>query len=207
MAFHDVRLPDDVERGAEGGPRFKTTVLELASGFEQRNIDWSQARSEFDISYGIQTRTDFTRVIVFFRARQGRAHSFRFKDWSDFDLARQVVATTDGVTATVQAFKRYTSGGVNYDRTLTKLVSGTVRVWVNNVEVSEGAAAGEFQVDLLTGVITLGSSLAAQTGTPVEIQSEFDVPVRFDTDRLNVSLLYFDAGSVPAISLVEVRGE
>ena len=33
----------------------------------------------------------------------------------------------------------------------------------------------------------------------------FDVPVRFDTDRLELSLTHFEAGDIPTIPLVEIR--
>ena len=80
MAFDEVRLREDVELGAEGGPRFKTTVLTLASGHEKRNIDWSEARGDWDVSYGISSRTDLASVIDFFWARQGRARGARSRD-------------------------------------------------------------------------------------------------------------------------------
>lgn len=34
---------------------------------------------------------------------------------------------------------------------------------------------------------------------------EFDVPVRFDTDRLDIELSDFDAAEAPFIPLIEVR--
>ena len=34
---------------------------------------------------------------------------------------------------------------------------------------------------------------------------QFDVPVRFDTERLEVNLATFAAGTVPSIPLVEIR--
>ena len=34
---------------------------------------------------------------------------------------------------------------------------------------------------------------------------EFDVPVRFDTDRISASLAGFAAGEIPSIPVVEVR--
>ncbi len=56
--FHEVRMPIDVERGAVGGPGFKTRVLPLESGFEQRNIDWSDTRGEWDLSYGLMNTAE-----------------------------------------------------------------------------------------------------------------------------------------------------
>lgn len=214
MAFHETRLPDEIERGALGGPRFKTTVIELSSGFERRNIDWSLARGEWDIGYGLMSLDDTTQstyidlVRQFFYAREGRAHGFRFKDWSDFELARSIIGLTDGSNATFQIFKRYTSGSVDYDRSLTKIVTGTESVWVNNVAITEGAGVSQYQLNDNTGVITLGSTLAAQSGTNVEVQCEFDVPVRFDDDHLRISMQHAagtGAASIPGIPIIEIR--
>jgi uncharacterized protein (TIGR02217 family) len=207
MAFHDVRLPVDVERGAVGGPRFKTTVLSLSSGHEKRNIEWENIRSFFDVGYGIESKEDFKDVIEFFYARQGKAHSFRFKDWSDFEVARQSIGTTDSSTATFQVFKRYTSGGVNFDRELNKIVSGSVSLWVNDVAIDQGGGADEYTIDLLTGIVTLGSTLAGQSATDIEIECEFDIATRFDTDSLDINMQVFNAGSIPQIAIMEVRGE
>lgn len=205
MAFHEVRLSDDVERGAEGGPQFNTTIVELMSGFERRNINWSQTRGEWDVGYGIDGRTLFESVLQFFYAREGRAHGFRFKDWSDFELDRQSIGLTDGANPTFQIFKRYTSGSIDFDRTIKKIVTGTELVWVNSVAIVEGAGVSEYQLDDDTGIITLGSTLAATSGEDVEVQCEFDVPVRFDTDQLRISMANFDAGAVPQIPIVEIR--
>ena len=211
MTFHDVRLPDDVERGAQGGPQFRTTVTTLVSGFEKRNIDWSQTRGSWDVGYGIQTKVDFTAVIDFFHARLGQAHSFRFKDWADFEMVRQSIGATDGSTAIYSIFKRYTSGGIDFDKTLTKIVTATVSAWINNISQTvvydTAPAAEEISIALLTGIITLGATHTATSGQDIEILCEFDMPVRFGTDSLNVNLSTFDAGAVPSLPVVEVRGE
>lgn len=211
MAFHETRLPEDVERGAQGGPGFNTTIITLSSGFERRNINWEHARQRWDIGYGVLERDgsvnerDFQEVLAFFYAREGRAHGFRFKDWADFELARQVIGQTDGSTEDFQVFKRYTSGATNYDRDLTKLVASSLTVWVDNTEISEGTGNSQYEVNLDTGVISLGSTLAAQSGTDIEIECEFDVPVRFDIDQLDLNVIWYNAASVPNIPVVEIR--
>ena len=52
-------------------------------------------------------------------------------------------------------------------------------------------------------VFALGSIPGA--GEEVTAGYEFDVPVRFDTERISVSLTAFKAGQIPSIPLVEVR--
>lgn len=209
MAFHDVRLPEQVERGATGGPRFNTTILPLVSGHEKRNINWLRARGAWNIGYGIDDETAFSAVLTFFYTREGQAHSFRFKDWSDYQLDRQVIGTTDGSTTTFQLFKRYTSGGINYDRPLTKPLASGGLAWVNGVSqvVSYDGTPATTEVDInpLTGVITLGATHAATNTLDVEIQTDFDVPVRFDTDEFGITLETFNAGAIPDLPIVEVR--
>ena len=207
MAFQDTQLPDDIERGADGGLRFQTTVADGDSGHEQRNIDHAQARFQADISYGINNKAGYTRLINFHAAMRGRAHSFRFKWWADFEQARQVIGTTDTSTATFQIKKDYTTASFTYQHDITKPVSGTLSVWVNNVSISEGAGASQYQVDLTTGIITLGSTLVAQSGTDVETLCEFDFAMRFNNDLLKVSLQQVEAGTVPPIMIKEVKGE
>jgi len=215
--FNDgIRLPTDVERGASGGPGFNTSVIVLSSGFERRNKNWEETRGRWNISYGISTAPLLEGVIDTFYVVQGMADGFRFKDFSDFRIGkttdittRQNIGTTDGTDATYQIFKRYTRGAVNFDRTITKVVASTARVWVNAVEITEGGGAGEFAINNNTGVVTIGSTLAAQSGTAVEVICEFDVPVRFASDNLNITTTVFTLDeaviNLPAINIMEVR--
>lgn len=204
MAFHDVRLPEDIEKGASGGPRFKTTVLTLSSGYEKRNIDWERTRGRWDIGYGVDKKTQLEAVLAFFYARQGRAHSFRFKDWTDYEIGvdatdtPQEIAVASGSNVDFQIVRRYTSGSVTFDREITRPVSGTARVFLNSVEQGSG-----FTVDYDTGVITF--SVAPTAAVSVGVICEFDVPARFDTDELDLVAIRSDVFSAPRIDIVEIR--
>jgi uncharacterized protein (TIGR02217 family) len=76
-------------------------------------------------------------------------------------------------------------------------VAASVRVAVDGVETTD------FAVDALTGMVTFGVAPAA--GKTVTAGFLFDVPVRFDTDRLDIELSSFDAAEAPSIPLIEVR--
>jgi uncharacterized protein (TIGR02217 family) len=222
----DVRLPINIERGAVGGPRFKTTVLELDSGFEKRNIDWSQGRGEWDIGYGLlqkfqedpaSLKLDLDELVHFFYIVQGRAFSFRFKDWLDFEIGRengvditaQLIALGDGTTGPFQIFKRYQVGTNTYDRVITKLVATTMQAFRDGVEMTEGV---DYTLNNDTGVITLTVALAATGGTGpggeevLTVRVDFDVHARLDTDELKISMETFNAGAWPSIVIVELRG-
>lgn len=197
-SFHEVRFPVDISYGSSGGPKFNTTVFEAASGYEQRNINWSQVRAEYNVGAGIRSLDDMQTIISFFMARQGKAYAFRFKDWMDYKIANQNIGTGNGSTTTFQLKKDYTSGSTSFVRTIKKPVSGTLtQVTVNGVPTA-------VTVDYTTGIFTFGSAPA--NGHAVVVSYiEFDVPVRFDDDHLSAQHDFWNTGSAPNIKLVEVR--
>ena len=207
MAFHEVRFPDNISRGARGGPERRTQIVELASGDEERNASWANSRRRSDVAAGIRRADDLASVVAFFEARNGRLHGFRYKDWADYKSALpsqaitpidQQIGTGTGSLQTYQLSKRYTSGAQTWVRTITKPVTGTVRVALGMVEQMSG-----WTLDTTTGVITF--TTAPVNGVIVRAGFEFDVPVRFDSDSLDVTLDFERLGSITAIPLLEIR--
>jgi uncharacterized protein (TIGR02217 family) len=195
MAFHDVRLPDEIEQGATGGPTFLTTVNPMSSGREQLNINWSDARIAWDISYGIQSQEDFDVCKAFFYARRGQGNSFRFKDWSDYQMVAEHIGVGDAVATQFQLTKTYEPGAYQYVRRITRPVVGTIHVFVGGVEVG-------FTLQPL-GVVLLGAAPAI--GALVQANAEFDVPVRFNVDAFSLSLDTSTAGAIGHLPLLEAR--
>lgn len=202
MSFHNVRLPEEIERGVTGGPGFKTTIITTFSGDEYRNIDWSKARGSWQAGFK-RPHEENQAVIDFFYARRGRAYGFRFRDWSDYEVDN-VIGMTDGIETEYQAIKVYESGDHQYHRPLTRLVTG-MKVFVGEDEVAA-------TVDLDTGIITLPAwpepdpdePQPPHEPEPIRIVGEFDVPVRFDTDDLNVTMLTYDVSTIDA-PIIEIR--
>lgn len=207
MAFHEIRFPDNISRGARGGPSRRTQIVELASGDEERNASWANSRRRYDVSYGIRRADDLAAVVSFFEARNGRLHGFRFKDWSDYKSglpsavpapADHLIGTGTGAQTAFQLVKRYASGSQSWTRTITKPVAGTVRVAVNGVEATSG-----WSIDNATGIVTFAAAPAS--GAAIRAGFEFDVPVRFDSDAMDVTLDIERLGSITSIGLVEIR--
>jgi len=207
MAFHEVRFPDDISRGARGGPERRTQVVELASGDEERNASWANSRRRFDAAYGIRRADDLAAVVAFFEARNGRLYGFRWKDWADYKsclpsgtpaATDQQIGTGDGTTTAFQLVKVYASGSQTWTRTITKPVAGTVKVAVGGTVQSTG-----WSVDTTTGVVSF--TTAPASGVAITAGFEFDVPVRFDTDRLDVTMDIEHLGSITSVPLIEVR--
>lgn len=205
--FHEVRLPQDISYGASDGPQFLTNVVEMASGHEQRNREWAEARNIYDIGMGLRSENDLSDLLSFFRARAGRANGFRYKDWFDYKSSvpdqniadtDQPLATGDGAAVTFQLIKTYDSGGEAHMRNITKPVAATVVIALDGVAQATG-----WQVDVTTGIVTF--DLAPAIGVVITAGFEFDVPVRFSEDFLAITLESFQAGQIPSISLIEVR--
>lgn len=207
MAFHEVRFPDNISRGARGGPQRRTQIVELSSGDEERNASWADSRRRYDASYGIRRADDLHAVVEFFEARNGRLHGFRFKDWGDYksSLPSRAVSDEDqrigigtGSQTTFHLRKRYGSDEHHWWRTIRKPVAGSVRIAVDAVELFSG-----WSVDTTTGVVTFAAAPAA--GVVITAGFEFDVPVRFDSDLLDVTLDIERLGSIASIPLIEIR--
>lgn len=200
----NVRLPVGVESGAVGGPRFQTQVQVAISGQEQRIADWDQARGEWDISYGIRTIAELTDVIKLFRARSGRLEAFRFKDWSDYAVTGQVIGTGDGVEDTYRLFKSYTDTVNTHNRAISHPISGTVTIYVNGVAKMETT---HYVLNYETGFFIFTGGNIPTVGQSITADFEFDVPVRFDSDHLKVSMVQEDIGEIPPITITEVLDE
>jgi len=209
MEFHEIRYPANLSFGSTGGPERRTEIVTLANGFEERNTPWADSLHRFDAGSGLRSLDDLSGLIAFFEARRGPLYGFRWKDWSDYKsgLPSGVVSETDteigrgdGVTKVFQLQKVYLSGPSSYARPITKPVAGTVKVAVAGLPKVEGA---ELTYDVVTGLVTF--AVAPDIDALVTAGFEFDVPVRFDTDRIAVSVASFQAGEVPDVPVAEVR--
>ena len=209
MAFHEVRYPVGLSIGSSGGPERRTEIVTLVNGFEERNSPWAHSRRRYDAGAGMRSLDDFAALIAFFEARRGQLHGFRWKDWADYKTCLpsqsvsamdQEIGVGDGLTTVFQLRKTYASGGSAYTRDLVKPVAGSVKVAVAGVVQTLPA---EFTVEEARGIVTL--NLPPALGAVVTAGCEFDVPVRFDTDRISASIASFQAGEVPAVPVIEVR--
>lgn len=209
MSFHEIRFPLDISLGASGGPERRTEIITLGSGREERNTPWAMSRRRFNAGLGLRKLDDVHALIAFFEARHGRLYGFRWRDRTDWKSCPpsasvaandQVIGTGDGERRTFQLLKTYLSGEASYTREIVKPVAGSVLVEVSGAPMEEGE---NFNLDATSGVITF--SLPPATGAVVKAGFEFDVPVRFDTDFLDINLAAFEAGSIPDIPVIEIR--
>jgi len=204
MAFHEVRLPSRLAFGSTGGVERRTEIVTLASGHERRSTPWTQGRRRYLIGANLRSLDDMAELTAFFEARRGRLFGFRFRDFADFKSSPpggavspvdQVMGTGDGMRTRFELTKAYG----DQRRDIRKPVEGSVRVAVGGVEVGGSG----FSLDGTTGAVTL--AVAPTSGAAVTAGFLFDTPVRFDADRVEVTLESFGVGRMAAMPLIEVR--
>ncbi len=154
----------------------------------------------------MKTLADLSQVVAFFEERRGRLYGFRWRDRADHSSAMpgasvtpldQTLGQGDGVATTFALTKTYGSQFAPYVRAITKPVVGSVRVALAGVETSG------FTLDATSGAIVL--AVASASGIAVTAGFRFDVPVRFDTDFLEIDHSAFDAGEIPNIPVIEIK--
>ena len=201
--FDEVLFPLPLALGASGGPERRTGIVTLGSGREARNTPWAQGRRRFDVGGAVRTLDDLHELSVFFEARRGRLRGFRFRDFVDWKSCLpsgspgaldQNIGVGDGVLTQFQLRKVYGDAS----RPITKPVGDSVTIAVAGVTL--GGAA--FSVNTTNGVVTLVSP--PLPGAQVSAGFRFDTPVRFDTDRLDITLDAFGAGRAISVPLIEV---
>lgn len=203
--FVEERFPDCISFGSSGGPGFMTNVVEFDSGIVSVNQEWDSLRARYTVTFENTPPEDIRLVEDFFYVCKGRAIGFRFKDWNDYQIVNQNIAVGDGVTNSWQIFKRYTSGTTIYDRPIYKPleVSSTgddMQVTVDGVLQTMN---GQVYVNEARGILSFNTPPPA--GAIVKIvYGEFDVPVRFDTDSLDISYDEFRQLSLE-VPLIEIQ--
>jgi uncharacterized protein (TIGR02217 family) len=208
-SFHEVRFPLRLSLTVTGGPVRRTDIVNLSNGRENRNQRWQNSRRSYDAGSGIRSVADLYEVLAFFEARAGEMYGFRFRDpvdWKSCAPGAAIAATDqalgigDGTTAAFQLVKAYGDGEAKWLRTIAKPVAGSVTVALDGV-VADGATYG---IDPATGLVVFSAGHLPGDGVAVTAGFEFDVPVRFATDRIDVNLQAFNAGRIPTIPLTEI---
>ena len=216
MSFLETpRFPDEISYNSSGGPVWSTSVKTVKSGKSFRNQNWLYPLHSYNVLSGVKTQTDYESLRNWFYAMAGRAHGFRYKDFSDYKSGAwdavttaldQNIGTGDGTTLAFQLIKSYAVGALSSSRKITKPVAGTWDVAVGGVT----ATGTDYSVATGTGIVTFDTGAVPATGAAVTAGFEFDVAVEFGKDVFDVSIidcnptttsLIFDADSFPVREL------
>jgi uncharacterized protein (TIGR02217 family) len=202
--FMEERFPDCISFGSSGGPGFSTNVVDFDSGIVSVNAEWDRLRARYDVSFDTTPPDEIKLVEDFFYTAKGKAIGFRFKDWNDYQIVGQNIGLGDGTTSVFQLFKRYQSGNTIYDRPIKKPLKVSSNGQDMQVTVDDVIQLmdGEVYVNESLGLISF--DVPPPLGAIVRVEyGEFDVPVRFDTDELEISFDEFRQLSL-TVPLIEI---
>lgn len=214
MQFVNIPFPECIAFGAQSDAAWSTDLAAVLSGHEIANQKWQDTRHFYDVSFAVRTRTDYLLVRTHFHQVRGRAKSYPFKDFLDFEVsaAEGVLLSAAGAVisanGTYYLHKRYGSGGDAYNRRITR-PDTPIQVLRTRSGVTTNIVGSGAAVTYTTGAVVItghaGGDTYAWSGT-------FVVPCRYDTDRLPAAAinkqggedgeLLVDCASIP---IVEVR--
>lgn len=204
-----ARFPDDIASGADGGHGiWKSTIVSHEGGFETPNLDWQDARGEWNVARAIEFTGKHEAARSHYYKARGMYHWFRFKDWLDFICARtgNDRGRLTGTTTTWQINKVYGADEASFEyvRPLKRIVAASEQIWFNSVLQ---VRTTNYTINNDTGVVTSGVSWAGGT---LEVSCEFDVLCRYDTPQFKPTLVHRRSDSQMLfrwddIQIVEVR--
>ena len=194
--FKDIIFPEAISYGSVGGPAFFTDVNSSYNGYEQRNINWAEPKTQYSV--GCNIASDLDVLLSFFRITKGKARGFLFKDWADYSAHSQILQKCPKNSRIYHFIKSYHSDAESSERRIFKPHNIEVNVTVdghlqNNPFVArEDIGVLEFEAPLPDGAV-------------VKASFQFYVPVRFDSDMLNISVDGYKNHSCNNIKMVELR--
>jgi uncharacterized protein (TIGR02217 family) len=169
------RLSDRVLRGFTGGPDWRTRIVDLANGNENRNADWSMPKYRFTGDYLLLLPQERNEIMAALNVCRGRLHTIRFKDWNDYKIENESLGTGDGGSAPRQLTKSYAFGSEILSRYIILPIASSVIVTANGSPLS-------VTVDDQTGEITPTTTWPSGQAIVVTY-AEFDCKVRFGADH------------------------
>lgn len=202
MAFYEVQFPQAYSYGAVGGCGWSTRVVVTDAGFEYRNQMWANTRGEWHVGHNLRKPADYAALLAFHRLTQGKTYGFRFRDWTDYtDEAGPLTGTGGGIiradrNGALRLYKAYSftdlfSTTFTTYRPIQKPVPGTVVI----------TSRSSYVIDYTSGIVTTHGSVVANDAWT----GQFDVPVRFDVDRPDLSVDLPSGAGWRGIPIVEVR--
>lgn len=208
LGFDEVRLPEDVARGVTVRREFSTAVFTGENGREQRQRRWSESRRSYAVSFQVWDPARWRSLVDFHAARYGMWRGFRLRDPSREAVGYEYAGMNAWAVTTPEPFAVGNGSLATFPlsmveggraRLVTKVASPTgypPRAYVNGVET-----AATF--DMNAGTVTFAG--APPNGAALAWAGFYDVPVRFDADRLEATFQALVLGRTSEIPIVEIQ--
>lgn len=166
-----------IERGAKGGPTNRgRRKIYTTSGKMAQIFEWSAPISEFDISHGILSPTDYAEYEAMWHVIHFTPYSgFRFRNWADYQAVKANTTLTNITGTQWQLQRKHTFASVTFKRNIYKPTSDVAVFAANDSPCT-------FTLDTATGIASVTS------GTPSYWTGTFDYPVTFKDNDLKMRL-------------------
>lgn len=210
--FQDILFPQNLGFSASRTIERYTEVQNFLSGREQRNTRKYHSKRKYMLGVVAKSFVDLAKITDFYEARRGPLIGFKWHDILDYkscdidvDIGAndQKIGVYDGEVLAFQLSKTYGDAAdddQNYIRKITKPRDGSVRVTAGGIELSDS----DFDVDPLTGIVTILPSAGLAEDDEISAGYEFDVAVRFEMNGLQIDYASFKAGEITQIPLIEI---
>lgn len=178
MAYIDAYIEQCAGFGWQGGPEFKTRIVEMKSGRERRNAGIANARHSFTVPFNNIPQENYYLIKQMHLVCRGMLHAFKFRDELDYTATDEVFGTGDGTETVFQLRKISTIDNVSYIRDTFVIQPGS--------EILVNGSTATHTVDLDRGLVTFAAPPA--NGAALSGTWEFDLWVRFNQDDLPFSI-------------------
>lgn len=210
-SFHDDVFPAGLAFGAGCGALFQTEITSLASGSEIRNSRWRGGRRHYNLTIGPLRLVQMRRLSAFFEARAGRRFGFLYRDWLDHHTGGDLPSAQDEVLAPADKEGRYYQLVKTYPAPDNSQGEGITRRRIRTPQAETVQLMRDqtlltldqdYSIDPLSGIVRLTVPLAS--GQRLTAGFHFYIPVRFDTDRLEVEMVGSELARVQNLPLIEL---
>ena len=165
----------------------------VGSGSEQRNANWSDARRRYDAGTLTLTLVQLQTIEKHFNGRKARARAFALRDRTLFRAATESLGTAAGIGSTMQLTIASGDSANAYGREIYLPELGTLHVYANAVEKTEGVHWSMAYSGSTAGTLTWLASFSGQT---ITWSGDFWICVRYDVDEFpGANLLAWTSGT------------
>ena len=173
MAFINVVMDREMSYGFEGGPEWKTQIVDLENGLQDRDASWKFPKCRYSAAFANVPDEMRDYIIQVLQAVRGQLHSFKILDWNDYKIENQPIQVgAVGTTEKIQLYKSYTFGPARTIRPIQAVDPATC-----SIVGPSGNVSGTF--DSETGEFVPATPWVAGTHT---LSCEFFVWVHFTDD-------------------------
>lgn len=201
LGFDTVTLPDGLTHLVRRETRFRTDIVTTASGHENRNAAWLNARRHYVMEAGAVSLTLARQLEAFYIARRGRHRGFYLADWLH-------PHSGDGATPTAEDIALVPRDKKRRDYGLSIAGRGPIFPLADGFVLARNGkllrAETDYRLDIDKAQIRL--KMAAKPSDMITAGFYFLTAVRFDADRLDIERVSDTMARIGAVPLIEING-